>query len=112
MWANGKHNPRKWYRKRRVLPCLVSIAVGTAFFVYVFTATLATGRACSRELGAEFYAACSPQIIWDDAGSWLGGFSVDKRRCAPLIILPIMRCALNSESSVFTGRRSARHGVQ
>ena len=37
---------------------------------------------------------------------WLGGgaLSLDKRRCAPLIILPIIRCALNSESNVFTGR--------
>ena len=38
-------------------------------------------------------------------GSCAGGsLSADKRRCAPLIILPSIRCALTSDSNVFTGR--------
>ena len=37
--------------------------------------------------------------------------SADKRRCAPLIILPSIRCALNSESNVFTGRLLIEKGT-
>ena len=62
-------DPRQWWRKKRVLPCLLSIALGTAFFAYLLSSTVVTGDRCARELGADFYARCSPQIIWG-AGSF------------------------------------------
>ena len=53
-----------------------------------------------RKLKASTCATC-----YKRGGSCAGGsLSADKRRCAPLIILPSIRCALNSDSNVFTGR--------
>ena len=69
---------------------------------------MATKSVTSREVlirGRKLKAWIPRATCYKRGGSCAGGsLSADKRRCAPLIILPSIRCALNSDSNVFTGR--------